>query len=132
MKQFFIPYFTFKNSKEVADYYISIFGGEIAYVMYGRDMPEFTKEEKDQVMHLEVKIRDNFLYMGDGKEENIQKNMFLLLNYDNLDEQNREFEKMKEESTIIEDLHDTFWGARFGVLKDKYGVMWEFHCPLKR
>lgn len=54
MRQFFIPYFTFENSKETADYYMSVFGGEITYVMYGKDMPDCKEEEKEQVMHLEL------------------------------------------------------------------------------
>jgi PhnB protein len=28
------------------------------------------------------------------------------------------------------DMQDTFWGARFGMLKDKYGVGWMFSCDL--
>jgi PhnB protein len=26
-------------------------------------------------------------------------------------------------------LSDTFWGAHFGMLKDKYGFHWMLNCP---
>jgi PhnB protein len=27
-------------------------------------------------------------------------------------------------------LQDTFWGARFGMLTDKFGIKWMFSCDL--
>ncbi|MGI8636408.1 MAG: VOC family protein [Segetibacter sp.] len=30
------------------------------------------------------------------------------------------------------ELQDTFWGARFGMLKDKFGVSWMFNHELKK
>jgi PhnB protein len=29
-------------------------------------------------------------------------------------------------------LDNTFWGARFGMIKDKYGIGWMFNCELKK
>ncbi len=29
-------------------------------------------------------------------------------------------------------LQDTFWGARFGMLKDKFRVSWMFNCEIKK
>jgi len=29
-------------------------------------------------------------------------------------------------------IHDTFWGARFGMLTDAYGINWMFNCELKK
>ena len=36
-----------------------------------------------------------------------------------------------EGGTIMMPLEDTFWGARFGMLKDKFGVNWMFNHELK-
>ncbi len=30
------------------------------------------------------------------------------------------------------ELQDTFWGARFGMLKDKFGVDWMFNYEMKK
>lgn len=132
MGQFFIPYLSFDNALEAAEYYKEIFNGEITYIMKGSDMPECPPEELDKTMHLELKVKDNFIYMADAKKELHQEKLYLLLNYKDLDEQQREYDLMKKEATVTEEMHDTFWGARFGVLKDKYGISWEFHCKLQK
>jgi PhnB protein len=29
-------------------------------------------------------------------------------------------------------VQDTFWGARFGMITDKFGVSWMFNCELPK
>ncbi len=29
-------------------------------------------------------------------------------------------------------LHETFWGARFGMLTDKFGIDWILNCELPK
>ncbi|MCC6685231.1 MAG: VOC family protein, partial [Bacteroidia bacterium] len=40
------------------------------------------------------------------------------------------FDKLAQGGTITMPLQDTFWGARFGMIKDKFGVNWMFNCDL--
>jgi PhnB protein len=42
------------------------------------------------------------------------------------------FKRMSEGGTVTMELQDTFWGARFGMLKDKFGVSWMFNYELKK
>ena len=83
-------------------------------------------------MHLELKIHDNHIYMADAEEELRQEKLYLLLNYTDLELQMEQYNKMVIEGVVTEEMHDTFWGARFGIVKDKYGISWEFHCPLEK
>lgn len=131
MKQFFIPYLTFENSLEAAEYYRDILDGEITYIMKGSDTPDCPPDKLDMIMHLELKVKDNYIYMGDGPHKPTRQSV-LLLDYRDLDEMKSHYEKMKKDSKIIEEMHDTFWGAVFGVLEDKYGFMWEFHFSKNR
>ena len=39
---------------------------------------------------------------------------------------------MKDEGKVIRKLEDTFWGAVFGVVEDKYGMKWQFHVSKPR
>ena len=132
MSQFFIPYLSFENCMEVANYYKEIFDGEISYIMKGSDTPDCPPEDLEKIMHLEIKIKDNFIYMADAPEKFRQEKLYLLLDYKDLKEQELEYNKMAKEGEITEEMHDTFWGARFGVIKDKFGISWEFHCPLEK
>lgn len=131
MRQFFIPYLTFENSMETATYYKEIFDGEITYIMYGKDTPNCPEDKLNEIMHLELKIKDNYLYFADGDAKNTGQNI-LLLDYLDLNEMTEQYKRMKEESEVLQELHDTFWGAVFGVLKDKYGFTWEFHYSKNR
>lgn len=126
MEQFVIPYIMYENSKEAADYYISVFGGYVRYVMLGKDMPNCPEGQEERVMHLEYAVHHNLFYMGDTvipDEGRIQ----LHLNFTKKDEMTKAFTNMKAEGTVIQDLKTEFWGAVFGVIKDKYGVTWQFH-----
>jgi PhnB protein len=126
MRQFIIPYLTFENSLEVANYYKDVFEGEIVYVMLGKDMPKCPEEDLEKVVHLELKIQDHFIYLADGPDKPSDQSI-LLLDYKDLEVMKVAFEKMKLGSKVIQEMHDTFWGAIYGVLKDKYGMKWEFH-----
>ncbi len=126
MRQFIIPYLMFKNSLEASEYYKEVFEGEIVYTMFGKDMPDCPKEDLEKVMHLELKVLDNFIYMGDGDQVPSDQTM-LLLNYDNLDVMKKHYNNMLKSAKVVQALKDTFWGAVYGVLEDKYGLKWEFH-----
>ena len=126
MRQFIIPYLTFKNTLEVANYYKDVFEGEIEYIMYGKDMPNCPLDELERVMHLELKIQDHYIYMDDGDATPNNQTM-LLLDYKDLEVMKKHYDNMKKESKVVQELHDTFWGAVFGVLEDKYGMKWQFH-----
>lgn len=41
------------------------------------------------------------------------------------------FSKTSEGGTVTMELQNQFWGARFGMLKDKFGVSWMFNYEMK-
>lgn len=126
MRQFIIPYLAFKNSIEAANYYKDIFDGTIEEIMTGKDVPNTSKEDANRIFHLELKIQDHYIYMYDS-EINSNGKMTLLLDYKDLDLMQKAFEKIKVGNTVIQELKDTFWGAKYAVVEDKYGMRWEFH-----
>lgn len=126
MSQFFVPYLTYENTLEAAKYYEDVFSGEIGYIMYGKEMPDCPEDQLDSILHLELEVNGNLLYFADGDAKPSDQNI-LLLAYKDLDEMKESFDKMKEAGEVIRELEDTFWGAVFGMIEDKYGVKWEFH-----
>lgn len=42
------------------------------------------------------------------------------------------FKKMADGETVTMPLQNQFLGARFGMLKDKFGVAWMFNSELKK
>ncbi|MDT0449211.1 VOC family protein [Streptomyces hesseae] len=46
--------------------------------------------------------------------------------------QKAEFDKLAEGGEVLEPLEEKFWGVAFGIVRDKYGVIWESNCYLKQ
>ena len=51
-------------------------------------------------------------------------NFTLSLDCENTEEQDDAFARLSSGGTVRMALQDTFWGARFGMLTDKFGVAW--------
>ncbi|MEU8976395.1 VOC family protein [Streptomyces monashensis] len=66
---------------------------------------------------------------ADG-EHVIGNNIHIGLVYEDLAEQRVAFDKLAREGKVLEELEDRFWGAAYGAVRDKYGVIWETNCYL--
>jgi PhnB protein len=69
---------------------------------------------------------------GNMGEVSSGNNLSLSLNFDELEEMEKTFEALSQGSKITMPLQDTFWGARFGMLTDKFGFHWMFNHDLKK
>ena len=59
-------------------------------------------------------------------------NVHLNIDCESVEEIDRLFGALSAGGTVTMPLQDTFWGARFGLLNDKFGVQWMFNCELNR
>jgi len=59
-------------------------------------------------------------------------NVHVNVDCDNVEEIERIFKAMSEGGNVVMPLADQFWGARFGMLVDKFGLNWMFNCELKK
>lgn len=82
---------------------------------------------KNNVLHSELR-RDNFVLMGSDmvSEQGLKKGntVSMMLNCKSQEEIERCFKLLSEGGKVEHPLEDTFWGARFGDLTDKYGNHW--------
>jgi PhnB protein len=56
----------------------------------------------------------------------------LSIGFSELEEQSNVFEALKKGGEEIMPLNDTFWGARFGIVKDQFGIHWKLNCQIKQ
>lgn len=126
MKQFIFPYILLEDSMKAAKYYVDMFQGEIFYVMYGKDTPDCPEDRLEEVMHLQLKIGEHQIYMSDHKGNKPNDIIQLHLEFDNKHDMVAAFNRFTAESKVIQELGETFWGGYFGVLEDKFGVIWQF------
>ena len=86
-------------------------------------------------MHARSSFNDNLVMVSDilkGKDVAVGDNIQLSIDIDEVGILEKVFSKMAEGGTTTMPLQDTFLGARFGMLKDKFGTFWMFIHELKK
>ena len=85
-------------------------------------------------MHTQLVFGDNAIMIFDSIKASpaAGSNIQLCIDVKTPEELQDIFNKMGECGTVTMALQDTFWGARFGMLKDKFGASWMFNCEIKK
>lgn len=129
------PYLIFNGDCEAAFLlYKSVFGGEFPYMGKFGDMPpaegqpELPEEEKNKVMHVTLPIGNTILMGSDtnslaGKVK-MGENVSISINVDSRAEADSIFTGLTDGGIVKMPMTDTFWGAYFGMLVDKFGIHW--------
>jgi PhnB protein len=129
------PYLIFNgNCEEAFLFYKSVFGGEFPYIGKFKDMPvdenspKLSEEDSNRVMHVCLPIGETMLMGSDSNEQSgeIQfgDNFSVSINTDSVEEADKIFNGLSEEGTVYMPMNKTFWGAYFGMFRDKFGVSW--------
>ena len=87
-----------------------------------------TKEElKDKVMHLSLVAGGIPIFMSDSIFQTLERGngIHLSLSFESDAEAHEAFDRLAEGGKVIDALKTQFWGALFGVLEDKFGVLWQ-------
>lgn len=130
------PYLGFKgNCEEALNFYKEAFDGEILQLgRYGESPMETADELKDKIMHARLQFGDTLIMFSDmmgDNEADAGSMISLSIECDSVEQLEKVFPKMAEGGKIKMPLQDQFWGARFGMLTDKYGIHWMFNCEKK-
>ena len=128
------PYLNFKgNTEEAFNFYKSVFGGEFITLQRFKDTPEsgrVSENEKDKIMHVSLEVSKGYILMGTdalesmGHKIHTGDNISLSLSAESEEEAIKIFNGLAEGGTNQMPLQKTFWGAFFGMLKDKFGIQW--------
>ena len=127
-----VPYLNFNgNAAEALAFYGKALNGAILFQQtFGESPMEVAPAFKNKIMHATFKAGDLTIMASDVNEKDqvtTGTNISLSLNFTELDRINKTFEAMSEGSVITMPLQDTFWGARFGMLTDAFGINWMFN-----
>ncbi|KGX92863.1 3-demethylubiquinone-9 3-methyltransferase [Pontibacillus halophilus JSM 076056 = DSM 19796] len=126
------PYLTFPgNAKEALDFYKEAFQVEITNVQTFGDADFPTPEEMDdRIMHARLEKDGVLIMVSDAfldQDVSAGNNISLALEFENDREIERVYSQLAEEGTVIMELQDTFWGARFAKVKDKFNIIWDLN-----
>ena len=121
------------NTEEAFNFYKSVFGGELVGLTRFKDTPEGAKlnaSEKELLMHVSLPIGKGNTLMGTDALESMGhkitagNNFHLAIETDNKEEAEKIFKGLSAGGKVTLPLADTFWGAYFGMLNDKFGIQW--------
>jgi len=132
-----ITYLTFAgNCEEAMNFYKEALGAEILLFSRMGDSPmEVPENLKGKIMHARMQIGENELYMSDTFDPsslNQGNNVSLSIQTDDTIQLEKLFNSLSEGGKVTMPLADAFWGARFGMFIDKFGIHWMFNCELKK
>jgi PhnB protein len=124
------PYINFDgNCREAMIFYKECLGGELALqTVEGSPIEaQCPPGIKHQILHGSL-MKDSLVLMGSdmqGPEGFIKGNSIALsLSCSNEEEIRTFFANLSRGGTVTHALMESFWGATFGVLTDKFGIRW--------
>lgn len=90
---------------------------------------------EDRVMHALLRIGESAVMLMDappGVAVATASNVQIALDLDDPAEMAQRFDALGSGGVVTLAPHDAFWGARFGMLIDAFGIRWMFSCPAKK
>jgi PhnB protein len=125
------PYLNFPgNTEEAFNFYKSIFGGEFTNVQRFGKGEKIPESVSNKIMHIALPVGNGNVLMGtDACEEMGFKltkgnNMYIILDPESKEEADNLFNSLAKGGKIGQPLQDTFWGAYYGDVTDKFGIQW--------
>jgi PhnB protein len=112
------------TAREAIKLYTAALGGTIE----GEVMP-FDKDP-GRVMHARMRLGAGLIMMSDappGMPVPSESNTHVSLDYGDEAEMRRAFDALSAGGKVTMPLQDTFWGATFGMLTDRFGIHWMFN-----
>lgn len=129
-----IPYLNFNgNAAEALDFYANALGGRVVFQQTFGDSPmadQTPGEYKNKIMHATFQAGALSFMVSDcmpGQQVSAGTNISLSLNFTTAADIEKTFAALSDGASVTMPLQDTFWGARFGMLTDKYGINWMFN-----
>jgi PhnB protein len=128
------PYFNFMgNAGEAMNFYKSVFGGEFTMYQRYKDMPGGEKmlpEEQEKFVHISLMTPKGHVFMAtdtlDSMEQKLTfgNNYHILIHTEDEGETDKLFDALSAGGKVEMPVNKTFWGAYYGMCRDKFGVQW--------
>jgi PhnB protein len=129
-------YLTFDgNCKEAMTFYANCLGAELHLMPFSQTPCDVPADAKERIAHARLSKGQALLMASDttpGMPLQQGNNFSININCESLAEIEKVFSALGENGKVTVPLHDSFWGARFGMLIDRFGVQWMFNFEKPR
>ena len=132
------PYLFFDGRcEEALEFYRSVLGAEVTMLMRFKDSPEPCETggvppgAENKVMHTSFRIGETTVLASDGRcggQPSFQ-GFSLSITVDEEGEAERMFAALADEGQVQMPLTKTFFSPRFGMVTDRFGVLWMIVIP---
>jgi len=132
------PYLLFDGKcEEALNFYKETFGGEIEALAHWSEMPKdatggppVTHETANRVMHATFKAPGFSFMAADATPGKVygEGPVWLSIATSDLAEAESIFGRLADGGNVAMPMADQFWGAKFGMLTDKFGIHWMISC----
>lgn len=122
------PYLIFNgNCREVMTFYQSCLGGDLNVMTFGEAEPKTPPESKDQLIHARLAKGAMVIMASDtmpGSPYSQGNDVWLSSACETDDEVDSLFPRLSAGGKSVMVPHDAFWGSRFAMLTDRFGINW--------
>ena len=127
------PYLSFGGDAEAAlNFYAEALNGRVTELKRFSEAPQMPHPNKHEILHGRVEADGIRLMASDGKKDAKGDRISLSLELTDDAELDRVFAKLSAGGNVTMPVAEQFWGARFGMLTDKFGIAWLLNCDRAR
>jgi len=126
------PYLAFPgNCREAMNFYKNSLEGELEILEFEDSPMEVPEQHKNKILHSKLEFGESIIMASDimpGQNVNFGDSMSIAVSAESEENGEKYFSKLSEGGKVIMPFEDAFWGAKFGMLQDKFGVRWMVDC----
>ncbi|WP_028025257.1 VOC family protein [Enterovibrio calviensis] len=127
------PHITFHGvCRDALLFYQTALGGKVNTVTTFNDSPvEFPSHILDRVMHAEFVSPEVRFLASDGLDDSLAQGSGDVAFHVSFSEERRQsevFMALSDRGQVIMPLDYTFWGVKFGIVTDQFGIRWMLSC----
>ena len=121
------------NCREAVEFYAKVFRSEVSNLMTYRDAPgspdnPVSEADRDRIIYAGVAVGDMVVMFSDGPSGFpvvAGNNISPTVSTDDKNEVERLYGELKEGGEVLMELQQTFFSELYGMVKDKYGIIWQ-------
>lgn len=133
------PYISFKdNAREAMEFYKTVFGGKLTMNTFKELNASEDPSEENKIMHSVLEADNGISFMAADTPNRMEyhsgQNISMSLSGGSEDEDELQgyWNKLIEGGTQIMPLEKAIWGDTFGMLTDKFGIIWMVNIAGKK
>jgi PhnB protein len=130
-------YLTFDGkTRDAMTFYQKALGGELNVQTFRDAKMDAPKGGEDRVIHANIMQNGRAILMASdtmpGMPYTPGNNFSISVECESVLEEERLFAALGDGGKVTMPLQDTFWGAHFGMVTDRFGINWMFNAELPK